>query len=60
MLYILGQPAEITTKDTCLRSSESHVLLREKARSARKLINMDVENSFVLCLRCGKAISLNV
>jgi len=60
MIYVLGHPAEVTTERQCTRSTIDHIQLRNEARVARQEQNFDVDSSYVLCMRCGKAISLKV
>lgn len=58
MLYVFGHPAEVTADRVCVRSGDDHTKLKHEARSERQKLNFNVDESFVLCLRCGKAIPL--
>ena len=59
MLYALGHPVEITTERVCTRSGDDHILLKQAARKDRIEKGFDVNNSHVICLRCGKALALD-
>lgn len=58
MIYVMGQPAKITTERVCVRSGDDHTKLKLAARADRQRLKFDVDESFVLCLRCGQAIPL--
>jgi hypothetical protein len=58
MIYVMGHPAEVTTERVCQRSGDDHIKLKHAARRDRQQLKFDVDESFVLCLRCGKAIAL--
>lgn len=60
MLYILGQPAEVTTERQCTRSGDDHIKLKHEARADRQALGFNVDESHVLCLRCGKAVPLKI
>lgn len=60
MIYVFGHPAEITKDRQCTRSATDHFTLRNDARVARQQKNFNVDESFVICMQCGKAISLRV
>jgi hypothetical protein len=59
-INVLGHKAEITTERVCTRSGDDHIILRNEARVARQNAGFDVDSSFVLCMRCGQAIALEV
>lgn len=58
MIYVLGHPAKITTEKQCRRSGDDHVKLKHEARADRKRLGFNVDDSYVLCLRCGMAVAL--
>lgn len=60
MIYVFGTKAEVTTERQCTRSDQDHVLLRNEARVDRQKNNFNVDDSFVICMRCVKAVSLRV
>jgi hypothetical protein len=60
MIYVLGHPAEVTTEKQCQRSATDHIELKHAARKDRQERHFDVDSSFVLCMRCGKALSLRI
>jgi hypothetical protein len=60
MIYVMGHPAKVTTERQCTRSVTDHIKLRNEARVARQENHFDVDESFVLCMRCGQAIALRV
>lgn len=57
MLFAFGHPVEVTVERTCFRSGDDHIKLKQAARKDRQEKGFDTDNSFVLCLKCGKAIS---
>jgi hypothetical protein len=60
MVYLLGHLVEISLDRVCTRSGDDHVKLKQEARKDRQRLQFDTEDSFVLCLRCGRAIPLRV
>jgi hypothetical protein len=60
MIYLLGHPVDVTTERTCTRSGDDHVKLKHEARADRQRLGFDVDESYALCLRCGKAVPLGV
>jgi hypothetical protein len=50
----------VTEDRQCRRSGDDHIKLRNEARVDRQRNGFDTDTSFVLCLRCGLAISLKV
>lgn len=60
MIYLLGHPVDVTTDRICTRSGDDHVKLKQEARADRQRLGFNVDESFALCLRCGKAVSLAV
>lgn len=59
MLYAFGHPVEVTEERVCTRSGDDHILLKQAARKDRQEKDFNVNESFVICLRCGKALELN-
>ncbi len=60
MIYVLGHPAQITTERTCTRSWDDHIKLKHEARADRQALGFNIDESFALCLRCGKAVPLKI
>lgn len=60
MLSILGHKVDITSEKICQNSGADHILLKHEARADRMEKKFDVLESHVLCLKCGKAIPLNL
>jgi hypothetical protein len=60
MIYVMGHPAKITADRVCTRSGDDHIKLKHEARADRQRLEFNVDDSFVLCLRCGQAVSLRV
>jgi hypothetical protein len=58
MLYAFGHPIEVTTERVCFRSGADHIKLKQEARADRIKFGFNTDESHVICLRCGKAISL--
>jgi hypothetical protein len=58
MLYVLGHPLRISVDAICNRSGDDHGKLVAEARAARVAGGFNVEESYVLCLRCGQGLSL--
>lgn len=58
MIYVLGHPAKITEDRVCTRSGDDHIKLKHEARADRQEKHFNIDDSFVLCLRCGMALSL--
>ena len=44
----------------CRRSGDDHLKLKFEARAARQAEKFDVDESYVLCGRCGLAIGLKI
>jgi hypothetical protein len=57
-ISIMGHEVEVVTDKVCQRSPEDHVKLKHEARADRAARGFNVNESFVLCGRCGKAVSL--
>lgn len=60
MVYLFGHDVEVTSERQCRRSATDHMTLVHEARVDRQKKQFNVEESYVLCMMCGKAISLNV
>lgn len=60
MIYILGHQVEETTERMCRRSHDDHVTLKHEARAARQAGSFNVDDSYVLCGKCGLVISLRI
>lgn len=60
MVYLLGHKVVVTTERVCTRSGDDHVKLKHEARAERMRLGFNVDESYALCLRCGKAIPLAV
>ena len=58
MIYLLGRELDVTTERTCTKSGEDHFVLRQQARAERERLGFNIDESFALCLRCGKAVAL--
>lgn len=59
-IYVAGHPVEITQEIQCTRSDTSHRKLVQDARVDRQRRNFDVDESYVLCTRCVKALPLKI
>lgn len=59
-LKFLGQEVEITKEKQCRRSADDHIVLVHQARAERMEMGMNVEESYVICARCGMGLSLNI
>ena len=62
-INILGHDVEVlevsdSQNKICRRSGDDHLKLKFEARAARQAENFNVEESHVLCTRCGLAIEL--
>lgn len=60
MIYLLGHQIPVTSERQCRRSSTDHRTLVHEARVDRQRRNFNVEESYVLCIRCGMAIALKL
>lgn len=60
MVRAFGRNIEVVTERQCQRSAEDHLKLIHEARLDRQKRGRDVDESYVLCLRCGKALSLKI
>ena len=60
MVYLLGDELDVATEGVCTRSGIDHIKLKQEARADRERLGFDVDESFALCLGCGKAIPLRV
>lgn len=60
MIFIFGHEVTTTDDPQCRRSDTDHKKLVHEARVARQSINFNVEDSFVLCTRCGLALALKI
>ena len=58
MIYVLGHEVVVGSERQCTRSGDDHLKLKQEARADRQRLGFNVDDSFVLCLRCGMAISL--
>lgn len=62
MLELFGHTIELTTDMQCVNSPEDHSKLVHEARQDWTARNntIHVNDAYVLCTRCGKALSLTI
>jgi len=60
MIHAFGHNVEITEAEQCTMSSVNHKTLMHEARVDRQKRGFNVDESYVLCTRCRKAISLKI